>query len=204
MSAFLGPIHYWLYNKIQVEQDLVEEIMGLAQQKWGLSLAKEADERYGKSERRPLEQVIDETNIHGWLQGQVSNAEYKLAFSVTEVIKKDINAIEILKALFENKGRAKAKELDANLSAAELYKVISDSWLDGMPCDHAYQVIAQEKDSITFRRNSCVHETYWQAVGGDIAYYYALRNAWITGFLEEQKGTLSQINEVTYTLLKGE
>ena len=204
MSAFLGPIHYWLYNKIQIEQDLVEEIMGLAERNFGLSLAKEADERYGKSERRPLEQVIDETNIHGWLQGQVSNAEYKLAFCVTEILKKDEDAIKVLKSIFENKGRAKAKELETDLSAAQLYQVITDSWLDGMPCDHAYGVVAQDENSITFRRNSCVHEFYWQAVEGDVKYYYLLRNAWIEGFLEEQRGTLNQVDDVTYTLVKGE
>ena len=25
MSAFLGPIHYWLYNKIQIQQNIVDE-----------------------------------------------------------------------------------------------------------------------------------------------------------------------------------
>ena len=26
MSAFLGPIHYWLYNKIQLQEELIQEI----------------------------------------------------------------------------------------------------------------------------------------------------------------------------------
>ncbi|WP_410495771.1 hypothetical protein QTL86_19025 [Cellulosilyticum sp. ST5] len=202
MSAFLGPIHYWLYNKIQMQQDLVEEIMLLAEQKWGLNLAEEADEYYGKAERRPLEQVIDGTNIHGWLQEQVSNAEYKLAFCVTKLIKNDKNALEVLRVIFESKGRDKARTIETNLKANELYKVITDSWLDGMPCDHAYLVIEQGEESITFRRNSCVHESYWKAVEGNIDDYYELRNAWIKGLLEEQKAKLEKIDEVTYKLEK--
>ena len=30
MSAFLGPIHYWLYNKIIVQEELTADIAGLA------------------------------------------------------------------------------------------------------------------------------------------------------------------------------
>jgi len=29
MSAFLGSIHFWLYNKIQIQQELLEEILTL-------------------------------------------------------------------------------------------------------------------------------------------------------------------------------
>ena len=27
MSAFLGPIHYWLYNKIQLQEELIKDIV---------------------------------------------------------------------------------------------------------------------------------------------------------------------------------
>lgn len=29
MSAFLGPIHYWLFNKIQIEDKMVASILSL-------------------------------------------------------------------------------------------------------------------------------------------------------------------------------
>ncbi|MDF2537502.1 MAG: hypothetical protein K0S76_523 [Herbinix sp.] len=29
MSAFLGPIHYWLYHKIQLQQSIVDELYEL-------------------------------------------------------------------------------------------------------------------------------------------------------------------------------
>ena len=27
MSAFLGPIHFWLYNKIQFQENLIDELV---------------------------------------------------------------------------------------------------------------------------------------------------------------------------------
>ena len=33
MSAFLGPIHYWLYNKIQQQQAIVDELYVLGEKK---------------------------------------------------------------------------------------------------------------------------------------------------------------------------
>lgn len=33
MSAFLGPIHFWLYNKIQLQEGLIREIAEMAEEK---------------------------------------------------------------------------------------------------------------------------------------------------------------------------
>ena len=30
MSAFLGPIHFWLYNKIQFQESLIDELVRVA------------------------------------------------------------------------------------------------------------------------------------------------------------------------------
>lgn len=204
MSAFLGPIHYWLYNKIQNQLDLVESISELAEEKWGISLKAKLQEQYGLAERGPLEQVIENDNIHGWLQQQVSGAEYRLALCVTEILKEDTERLEVLKQVFRDAGKERGTALGQELNVAEIYKGISDSWLDGMPCDHAYSVVEQTEDSITFKRNTCVHEPYWKAVDGSISDYYALRRAWLEGFLEIQKGTINQLDEVTYRIGKGE
>ena len=82
MSKFLGPIHFWVYNKIQIQQEIVTEIIALNGDS-AAQLQAELDQRYGISETRPLEAVIDEGNIHGWLQINVTRAEYKLADSIT-------------------------------------------------------------------------------------------------------------------------
>ena len=32
MSAFLGPIHHWMYNKIQIQQDIVDEAVKISKE----------------------------------------------------------------------------------------------------------------------------------------------------------------------------
>ena len=71
MSLFLGKIHYWLFNKVLWFEGLEEEIINLAQEE-GLdveALSAEINAKYGqKTENKNLEEIIDTSNIHGWLQ----------------------------------------------------------------------------------------------------------------------------------------
>ena len=74
MSAFLGPIHFWLYHKIGNQELLTKEIAASAVSNgWILDT-----DSYTKT-LPPLETVIDEGNIHGWLQAQITDAETRYA-----------------------------------------------------------------------------------------------------------------------------
>jgi len=198
MSAFLGPIHYWLYNKINIQKELVEDIIKLSQ-KFNTSeieLQKELDTRYGVSETRPLEEVIDQGNIHGWLQACVSQVEYKLAFGVTKLLERNPELIKEMELLFQSKGMEKAlTENTTNVS--KIYKAISDSLLDGMPCDNANRVLEDAEDKVIWKRNACVHKSYWDEVGGDINNYYILRESFIRGFLRDTSVVFEKIDDVT-------
>lgn len=202
MSKFLGPIHYWLYNKIQVQQEFVGDIVDLGKEKWQLELEPILDEKYGITQKSPLDEVIDVSNIHGWLQEQVSITEYKLAYSVTQILAHDEMAIEVLEALFYEKGKEKRNSIDEDLSIRELYKVINDTLIDGMPCDHVNDLVEDNEDKVVWRRNKCVHAPYWNEVGTDVGYYYKLREAWLKGFVEEGNETFEKIDEVTYAIGK--
>ena len=59
MSAFLGPIHFWLYHKIQFQESLIDELIRYASAQ-GWSDGNLAD-TYGSKDRRNLEEVIDES-----------------------------------------------------------------------------------------------------------------------------------------------
>lgn len=193
MSKFLGPIHFWVYNKIQIQQEIVTEIIALNGES-AAQLQAELDQRYGISETRPLEAVIDEGNIHGWLQINVTRAEYKLADSITALLKKDPDTLKQIEAIFRAKGRSLSQ---VNMTAAAAYKLLSDSLLDGMPCDHANVLITESDEEVIWKRNTCVHNNYWSEVGGDIAVYYALREALIQGFLENTGLVYEKTDEVT-------
>lgn len=203
MSAFLGPIHHWLYNKIQLQQGLVEDIIGLGERDYQLNLKQELDNRYGISDTSPLEEIIDETNIHGWLQERVMQVERKLAYSIMRLIQVDVQAIEQVEALFAQDGKEKRAALQGeNLSAVDLYKEMSNHLLDGMPCDHAYAVLETSENKVVWKRELCVHKPYWDEAGVDIKYYYDLRAAWILGFLSQEGEVFKQVDEVTYSIEK--
>lgn len=200
MSAFLGPIHYWLYNKIQLQQAIVDEINTLGNQN-GLSLKEEGEAKFGKFENKPLEEMIDHGNIHGWLQERVSQVEYKYAYSVTALLNNDPSLLSQLQELHKRKGHKLGQTLEkSSLDAPRLFQVITDNLLDGMPCDHANSIIDQSEDEITWKRNLCVHASYWAEVGGDITLYYELREAWIAGLVEECGFTFSKNDNAVFTI----
>jgi hypothetical protein len=202
MSAFLGPIHYWLYNKIKIQNKLTEEIIsfGKANTSKG-NLKEEMDILFGHIDIRPLEEMIDTTNIHGWLQECVSTVENRLAFIVTALIKEDEGVLNDLKTIFFNYG-VSLSESSQDISASKIYQQFNDTLLDGMPCDHANAIISQEENEITWKRNVCVHNQYWSFVGGDIKTYYILREEFIKGFINNSGMVFKKIDEVTYQLTK--
>lgn len=202
MSAFLGPIHFWLYNKIQLQQDIVVDMVELAKEEGIANLGAQLDEKYGVSERRPLDQVIDEMNIHGWLQTQVSQVEYKVAEGVKQLLAKNPAAMEQLKGLFFKRGEAVGMKLaeTEDLNLGMIYKGITDSLLDGMPCDHAIRVLSEASDEIVWTRALCVHARYWDEVGANIADYYTLREAWLEGLAKAVGIKFEKVDDKTYAI----
>jgi hypothetical protein len=200
MSAFLGPIHHWLYNKIQIQQAFVEEIIRWNEENKVINtdLRSMLNERYGETETRPLEEIIDESNIHGWLQERVSQVEYKLAEVVTLILKQDADLFGQLEMIFARVGEEKGLVGDSTMPV--IYKNISDYLLDGMPCDHANRVLVENELEVVWRRETCVHEEYWAEVGGDVSNYYKLRESFINGVLKESNAYIEKIDEVTSKL----
>jgi hypothetical protein len=202
MSAFLGPIHYWLYNKIRLQQEIIDKLFQLGEA-YKLTLKEEAESRFGVIENKPLEEMIDQGNIHGWLQERVSQVEYKYAFVVTALANKLPDAIHTLKGTLYNAGNQQAKAIRQSTdkpTANELYKLITDQLLDGMPCDHANRLLSQNDNDLTWTRNLCVHAPYWEELGGDISVYYELRESWLMGFIKEFNYSLEKINDTTYRI----
>lgn len=200
MSAFLGPIHYWLYHKIQLQQSIVDELYTLGND-YGLALQRECEARYGSFPNKPLEEMIDHGNIHGWLQERVSQVEYRYAYSVTTLIHHEPAVMSRLKELLRCKGAELGRSLQGEtLTAPQLFKVITDNLLDGMPCDHANRLLSQEENEVTWIRNVCVHKDYWEEVGGNIELYYALREEWMEGLAEECGFHFERVDEKTFHL----
>ncbi|WP_099469433.1 hypothetical protein [Konateibacter massiliensis] len=184
MSAFLGPIHYWLYNKIQLQEELIQDILSASETNgWDTTLGEKADMNCGVAERRPLEEIIDQSNIHGWLQYQIGISEARLAFIVTSLLKEDENRLEELKKIAFSFGTCHAVAKGAG--ADEAFKLLNDSLLDGMPCDRVNEPMEQSAERAVWRQTICIHQEYWDEVEGDIKVYYTLRSQMIKGMLSE-------------------
>ncbi|MGG7142742.1 hypothetical protein ACQPVP_04685 [Clostridium nigeriense] len=191
MSLFLGKIHYWLFNKIVWFEDLETEIIELAKEE-GLdvdNLSKEINNKYGERlPKLPLEEMIDTSNIHGWLQDKIHSAEYRLATWTVKIMDKE-EGKEKLEDLYKDQGIKAAKEaIESGKSlnnAIDIFNTMNDYILDGMPCDRVNEVIFQEEDKVLWKRRICVHKEIWDAVNGDVNLFYELRDLWIKAFVNE-------------------
>ncbi len=201
MSAFLGPIHFWLYNKIKIQNNIVEDILDLSEN-MGMDLRKALYEKYGDGDLKPLDEVIDVGNIHGWLQNQISMVEYKLAFSVTEILNSNPEKLAEIKEIFKRNG-IKYSELSAESTIDEAFKTINDTLLDGMPCDHVNAVVNHDENETVWQRLECVHSRFWDAAKGRADTYYALRDEFIEGILSKTNINYEKLNDTTYKILRG-
>lgn len=193
MSAFLGHIHYWLYHKIgrvaereQLIYEKAEEMCGataeeLREQVWQIYGAPQPDAK--------LEDIIDHTSIHGWLQRQVTIAETREAAFIKELIDACGDAAEgIAKDAFAEHGKIcgqHAKEqgkYEAEVPGG-IYRALNDYLLNGMPCDEGDRVVENNGDQVIWEGNVCLQERNWAKAGVDKHLMKELYQQWFTGFV---------------------
>ncbi len=174
MSAFLGPIHYWLFKKIRFEQDLGNELAALAIEKqYAPEALAQLDHICGSVEEGELEDLIDGGNIHGWLQERLNIVEERLAYIVTAVLAEDVSRMEEIR---EAAYRFGLRHKFAGESPQEAYGYFDSLMLNGMPCDRVLQAEERE-EGIQVRQVTDIHEKYWTKYMGDVKYYYLIRQS---------------------------
>ncbi|MCM0649835.1 hypothetical protein NBE98_15825 [Clostridium swellfunianum] len=191
MSAFLGPIHHWLFNKIRVHEELEGKILESYKSKYGSEIdqiIEAAESRYGEPlGRRPLEDQIDLSNIHQWLNSIIGKTETRLAYILGEVFRKHSEeAFEIAFDEYKKQGAEcglDAKKKGITNSAPEIYKALNDYMLEGMPCDRVNFVIETSDEFLKWKTTECLHRGYWREAGADIETLYKLRFAWVEAFV---------------------
>jgi hypothetical protein len=186
MSAFLGKIHYWLYDKIKLQERILENISELAEKNGYKteSLIAESYSKYGNPVTGSLENEIEHSNIHGWLQERIISVESRLAYVVTELLKSDAVKKEEVADIFYKNGIDTMNKLGINEGTPEeFFNLIFDYMLEGMPCDRVNEVTDNNEIMITWETTIDLHREYWDAVGGNFNNYHYFRNSWINGFL---------------------
>lgn len=191
MSLFLGKIHFWLFDKIKWFENLEDEVLEIAKERkmpvneW----ISYANLNFGeKTPNKPLDEIIDEGNIHGWLEARINAAEGRCAYYITNMINRDPEVKEDLVELYKKHGRLNAKECKNQLdkeSAIEIYTALNDYILDGMPCDRINEVLENSNDKVLWSISRDLHKRFWDQVDGNVEEFHNLRNSWIANFVEE-------------------
>lgn len=192
MSAFLGSIHFWLYNKIQFQENLIDELVAYVTAKgWSDKV-----DQYVSTDRRKLDEVIDEANIHGWLQSRIHDAEGRYAALVLDAAGDDAEKFDALKEAARDFG---AKQGLQAATAPEAFHRLDDLLLDGMPCDQVNRVRESDDARIAWDRTMDLHSEFWQGHGDR---YYALRQALVDGLLSATDYALESPAEGQYEIVK--
>lgn len=192
MSLFLGKIHYWLFAKIQWFEGLEQEVLNFAKSK-SLPVEGWTKEVYGKygypTEDRPLEEIIDTGNIHGWLQNRIVLAEERSADFITKILNVNSEYINDLIKIYREQGIKAAIEYKAEKgapsNAVQMYEAMNDYILEGMPCDRINEILVKDENRIQWIATECIHYSYWENKGGDVKNFYKLRDNWINSFIKE-------------------
>lgn len=174
MSAFLGFIHHLMWGKINFVEDLVDDIINQAS-KSGIEI-REAVNSVGTVEKGDLAELIEHSNIHGWLSQRVDTAEERLA-KATQLFLEN-GSIDELKDVFRIKGESE----NFSGSKVEAYQLMTSKFLDGMPCDGSLRVLAQE-DDVVFLVSNDVHKSIWDRYSG-VDLYWELRDEFVKGMLK--------------------
>lgn len=195
MSRFLGPVHHWMYDKIRMAEDINKRIL-LA---FDNNYKDEVDAEYPINISDNLEDVIDLSNIHGWLSKEIATVESRLAFIVINLLYEDENNMKKIEEIFF-KYAASLKNLNKS-SPENIYSSLTRVLLDGMPCDQCQRVVASSDSLVKVEIIENMHEKYYEESFYGVALYNDLRKAFIKGFLEDTDYVLSDF-EKDYFIIK--
>lgn len=191
MSLYLGKIHYWLFNKILWFQEIEEAIISKLEidEVNVEACIQEINTAYGERlPNLPLDEMIDTSNIHGWLQDKINISEGRVAAWSKILLSQNEGKIK-LDNIFISQGMKAGEEVNKNgktlNTAAEIYNSLNDYILDGMPCDRVDEIIDSNDLKIHWRKRICVHREIWETAGVDVRVFYELRDLWMKAFVTE-------------------
>ncbi len=189
MSRFLGPIHHWLYNKINLLEEIEKEVIQTLDSENANSIMAEMADQYGPYlNNQPLETLIDQDNIHGWLQDQIKVAETRQSAVIAHFINQETDAVyEKIATVYAHTGSKYGQALAKDNSPAspeEIFKSLDNYLLEGMPCDRVNAITESSDSRLEWQKDRCVHAAFWNAGGTDVKHYYAFREAFSKAFVE--------------------
>lgn len=191
MSTFLGPIHYWLFQKIRNVEDREEAVIKAFSERFGDGVAKiveDVRESYGMPfDNTPLEHLIGDAAIHYWLQSAIEKAETREAALLKGLIDRfgeegEELAMEVAFQHGKKIGKAAIEEGKNQGEGVEsVYNLIKNTFLDGMPCDHVTEAENPSTDLLVEKHTDCLHRSYWERAGISGVFMCSYLERWIKG-----------------------
>jgi len=189
MSAFLGPIHEWLYQQIKIIEDRERKLVRNFSKKYDNKEVEEIvnpiREEYGElKEEAPLSQLIDGNNIHPWLESAIISAQSREAAIVRDFYDSFADKellVESYKGQAENIANQLKSEEDLDLS--EVFKNLNNYFLERMPCDRLSESTESE-NKIIWEHKARLHQEFWEEAGVEIDLMHSLYSSWIRSFVE--------------------
>lgn len=202
MSTQLSPIHYWMFSKIKIQDQITGEILLLnSKNNFVDNLNELVDSTCGVVENGQLDDIIDLEDIHGWIQERVAIVEKRFAFTVTNILDKKQDSMNDISNIVFELGKIYGDRNSENLCSLEkCFNFIGSCTLDGMPCDNINVLVSSDESNIIWKRTQCIHENYWLEFDGDIKNYYKLRESFIKGILFSTKFDYKNNEDESYML----
>lgn len=193
MSKVLGPIHFWLYNKIGRQEALTEALAERAKADGKI----ESTAPYAAC-LPPLEEAIDRENIHGWLQERIADAETRFAALVAGLWARDASYSDTLqKAAFAYGCR---NALPADTDAPGAYRAFDDFFLSGMPCDRVNVVTEAHPNRVLWEVTKPIHAQYWASFSTGSAPHEQLILRVMEGMLQGTRLTVRRQDATHYAV----
>lgn len=144
MSKNLGPIHYMMYEKIKFQDQITNYLLD----------GKDYDLDLKPVPTDPLDKIIDQDNIHGFLQEKIDIVEQRLAKAMS--LAKDVD-----EKLYDL-GRKIGKDKEFS-SFENIFSDLNMYLLDGMPCDNGLSAVVSG-DSLLLITNNNLHSKYEEKI----------------------------------------
>lgn len=193
MSAFLGPIHHWLFKKINLVEDRERKLVYVFSEKYGAEveeLAAANRTKYGEYyDGTPLEELVGDAAIHEFLSMEIAKVETREAALIAALIAKyNDEAKALVFATAKEHGRAfgEGQTADADtegVTADDVYKAVKNTFLDGMPCDHVVEVKDATETELVEMHTDCLHRAYWKTAGANEKTMCEYIGSWIDGIV---------------------
>ncbi|MBI3582248.1 MAG: hypothetical protein HY098_09300 [Nitrospinae bacterium] len=190
MSAFLGPIHYMMFNKIKIASDRSRFILEAFREKHGQAVNETLKSAlpdglvdFGDA---PLDELLGDNPIHQFLQGLIDHVETAEATLVTALLYRFPDDAEtMLEEKFFEHGRLTGEKLVKDRpNAAPLtafQQVVGSNYLEGMPCDQVSSYRMLGKESLEVTHSDCLHRAKWEEAGAPTHVMCKLMDKWVEG-----------------------